>query len=73
MHPWIDDPRLQRLFPASVAPAAGPCASAPPAPDLAAREALVAPQERMVAAVVKGGGRVIAGTDSPINPYGLTC
>ena len=24
-----------------------------------------------MAAVVKGGGRVIAGTDSPINPYGL--
>jgi imidazolonepropionase-like amidohydrolase len=40
--------------------------------DLAGREALVSPQERMVAAVVKAGGRVIAGTDSPINPYGLT-
>ena len=26
----------------------------------------------MVAEVVKGGGRVIAGTDSPINPYGLS-
>ena len=25
-----------------------------------------------MAEVVKGGGRVIAGTDSPINPYGLT-
>ncbi len=30
------------------------------------------PQERLVAAVVKAGGRVIAGTDSPINPYGLS-
>ena len=26
----------------------------------------------MAAEVVKRGGRVIAGTDSPINPYGLT-
>jgi imidazolonepropionase-like amidohydrolase len=31
----------------------------------------VTPQERFVAAVVAGGGRVIAGTDSPINPYGV--
>jgi len=30
------------------------------------------PQERLVAAIVKAGGRVIAGTDSPINPYGLS-
>ena len=28
-------------------------------------------QERLAAAVVKGGGRVIAGTDSPIIPYGM--
>src|SRR6185295_8242850 len=32
---------------------------------------LVAPQERTVFQIVKGGGRVTAGTDSPINPYGL--
>ena len=35
-------------------------------------EALVRPQEQMVAAVVRGGGRVIAGTDAPINPYGVS-
>src|SRR4029450_7816902 len=33
---------------------------------------LVTPQERTVYQVVKGGGRVTAGTDAPINPYGLS-
>ncbi|MGE3469017.1 MAG: amidohydrolase family protein [Vicinamibacterales bacterium] len=69
---WVDDPRIARLYPAPVAEGgrrqrARPLGGA----DLAGREALVAPQERLVAAVVHGGGRVIAGTDSPINPYGV--
>jgi Tol biopolymer transport system component/imidazolonepropionase-like amidohydrolase len=69
---WLDDPRLQRLFPSSALDAGRALRKRPPDPqDLAQREALVSPQELMVAAVVKGGGRVIAGTDSPINPYGL--
>ncbi len=69
---WVDDARVARLFPASVA-AAGKAMLAKPlsAQDLALREALVTPQERLVGAVVRGGGRVIAGTDSPINPYGV--
>jgi imidazolonepropionase-like amidohydrolase len=69
---WLDDPRITRLFPAS-ASAAGKALRAKPASarDLADRAALVTPQERFVADLVKGGGRVIAGTDSPINPYGL--
>src|SRR6201999_1750144 len=33
---------------------------------------LVTPQELTVYQVVKGGGRVTAGTDAPINPYGLS-
>jgi Tol biopolymer transport system component/imidazolonepropionase-like amidohydrolase len=70
---WLDDPRIQKLFPASASSAGRALRKQPANPDdLATREALVTPQERMVAAVVKGGGRVIAGTDSPINPYGLT-
>ncbi len=70
---WIDDPRLQRLFPASALDAGRALRQrTPDARDLAQREALVSPQEKMVAAVVSGGGRVIAGTDSPINPYGLS-
>ena len=69
----VDDPRLQRLFPASVLNAARALRQRSPEPgDLAQREALVAPQEALVAAVVKAGGRVVAGTDAPINPYGLT-
>ena len=69
---WVDDPRVTGLFPASVA-ANGQAMRAKPlaAADLAAREALVTSQERLVLAVVRGGGRVIAGTDSPINPYGV--
>lgn len=69
---WIDDARIQRLFPASASTQARALRARPPnAQDLVQREALVTPQERMVAEVVKAGGRVIAGTDSPINPYGL--
>jgi Tol biopolymer transport system component/imidazolonepropionase-like amidohydrolase len=68
---WIDDPRM-KLFPASTTAGARELRAKPvSAPDLAAREALVAAQERFTAAVVKGGGRVIAGTDSPIIPYGM--
>jgi Tol biopolymer transport system component/imidazolonepropionase-like amidohydrolase len=70
---WIDDRRLQRLFPASALDNARALRKrAPAAQDLAQREALVSVQEQMVATVVKGGGRVIAGTDAPINPYGLS-
>jgi Tol biopolymer transport system component/imidazolonepropionase-like amidohydrolase len=70
---WLDDPRITRLFPASASAATIALRKQPAnTQDLAGREALVSPQERMVAAVVKAGGRVIAGTDSPINPYGLT-
>jgi imidazolonepropionase-like amidohydrolase len=69
---WIDDPRIQRMFPASVSRQARALRERPPgAQEMEQREALVAPQERMVADVVKGSGRVIAGTDSPIIPYGL--
>jgi Tol biopolymer transport system component/imidazolonepropionase-like amidohydrolase len=69
---WIDDPRLQRLFPSSALDAGRALRKrGTDAHDLAEREALVSAQEKFVAAVVNGGGRVIAGTDSPINPYGL--
>jgi Tol biopolymer transport system component/imidazolonepropionase-like amidohydrolase len=69
---WIEDQRLQRLFPSSALDQVRALKKRPAdAQDLTQREAIVSPQEKMVAAVVKGGGRVIAGTDSPINPYGL--
>jgi imidazolonepropionase-like amidohydrolase len=70
---WLDDVRIQRLFPSSALDAARALRTRlPDAADLAEREALVAAQEKMVGAVVRGGGRVIAGTDAPINPYGLS-
>jgi imidazolonepropionase-like amidohydrolase len=70
---WIDDPRIARMFPAAAAAATKALKAKGTTPaDLAAREALVTPQEQLVARIVKGGGRVIAGTDSPINPYGLS-
>lgn len=70
---WLDDPRLTRMFPASATDAVRTLRKTPPsAPEIAAREALVRSQERFVATVVQGGGRVIAGTDAPINPYGLS-
>jgi imidazolonepropionase-like amidohydrolase len=70
---WIDDPRIQRLYPSSVAQRWRD-QTRTPAPPAAIEEAerLVAPQERTVYHVVKGGGRVTAGTDAPINPYGLS-
>jgi imidazolonepropionase-like amidohydrolase len=69
---WMDDPRIQRMFPPSVTAGARALSQRATPADLAQREALVAPQERMVADVVRAGGRVIAGTDSPIIPYGLS-
>lgn len=68
---WIDDPRM-RLFPASTTAAARALRAAPAsAQDRATRQALVGVQERLTADLVRDGGRVIAGTDSPIIPYGM--
>jgi len=69
----IDDPRIQRLYPASVAQRGRDQVRRPPsAEDLADAERAVSPQERTILRVVRGGGRVVAGTDAPINPYGLS-
>lgn len=69
---WIEDRRIQRLFPAAAWRNARALIERPRTPpDLAARETLVMPQERTVATIVRAGGRVIAGTDSPIIPFGL--
>ena len=68
---WIDDPRM-KLYPPAV-PQRWREQTRTPASAEAIEQAahLVAPQEKTVYRVVKGGGRVVAGTDSPINPYGL--
>jgi imidazolonepropionase-like amidohydrolase len=70
---WTDDPRIQKLYPPSVTRTARPDPRTPPTPAaLDEAQRLVTPQERTVYRVVKGGGRVTAGTDAPINPYGLS-
>jgi Tol biopolymer transport system component/imidazolonepropionase-like amidohydrolase len=70
---WIDDPRIQKLYPPSVAERwRNETRIQAPAAALDEAQRLVTPQERTVYQVVKGGGRVTAGTDAPINPYGLS-
>lgn len=70
---WLEDVRLARLFPAAALESSKALRAKTASPqDQAGREALVVPQERFVARVVQAGGRVIAGTDSPINPYAMS-
>jgi Tol biopolymer transport system component/imidazolonepropionase-like amidohydrolase len=70
---WLDDPRMQALYPRAVidrwrADTRTPASAAA----LEEAQRLVTPQERTVFRVVRGGGLVTAGTDAPINPYGLS-
>jgi Tol biopolymer transport system component/imidazolonepropionase-like amidohydrolase len=70
---WIDDPRIQKLYPQSVVQLWREVTRTPAsAAALEEAQRLVTPQERTVYQVVRGGGRVTAGTDAPINPYGLS-
>jgi imidazolonepropionase-like amidohydrolase len=70
---WLEDRRIQALYPASVARRYREETRTPASTSvLDDARRLVAPQERTVFDVVRGGGRVTAGTDAPINPYGLS-
>ena len=70
---WIDDPRIQTLYPPAVWQRwREQTRVPPPAATLEEAERLVKPQERTIYRLVQGGGRVVAGTDAPINPYGLS-
>jgi imidazolonepropionase-like amidohydrolase len=64
----LRDPRIEALFP--------PWAVSTPRPeppgDLAPAEAAMKPLFQTVSAIHRLGGRVIAGTDSPIVPFGLS-
>jgi Tol biopolymer transport system component/imidazolonepropionase-like amidohydrolase len=69
---WLADPRMA-LYPPAVLQAPRALAKAPhPQADLDQRAAMVAPVEKTVSRIVRAGGRVTAGTDAPINPYGLS-
>ena len=61
------DPRLA-LFPLSTVAELSDLAAAPADPALDAR---IKPYEATLRAVAAGGGTLVAGTDSPIIPYGL--
>jgi Tol biopolymer transport system component/imidazolonepropionase-like amidohydrolase len=67
----IDDPRFRTLFPSWIVDTMDQLAKAGRPDERAAREALLKPYGDTVVNVVRGGGRVIAGTDSPIFPYAL--
>ncbi len=67
----LDDPRFQTLFPSWIVEDMDRLAKNGRADERAAREALLKPYGDTVVKVVRGGGRVIAGTDSPIFPYAL--
>jgi len=69
---WLDDPRLKMYPPWTTAPYRALLARPHDAAEMETRRALNAPLEKTVYAVVKAGGRVVAGTDAPINPYGLS-
>ncbi len=72
-HSWLDDPRIQRLYPPAVAERWREQTRTPPtAATLEEAERAVAPQERTIVRVAHGGGVIVAGTDAPINPYGLS-
>ncbi|MEA3247861.1 MAG: amidohydrolase family protein [Gemmatimonadota bacterium] len=66
----LDDPRFA-LYPPGTADRYRGGGGRGGAQSLAEREALVSPQEKAVARVVRAGGHVVAGTDAPINPYGI--
>jgi Tol biopolymer transport system component/imidazolonepropionase-like amidohydrolase len=70
---WIDDPRIQRLYPSAVWQRWRDQTRTPASAEaLDEAERLVKPQEQTIFRIVKGGGRIVAGTDAPINPYGLS-
>ncbi|MGD9904841.1 MAG: amidohydrolase family protein [Vicinamibacterales bacterium] len=68
---WLDDPRMALLPAGTTAAARALRAKGASVAELATRQALVGVQERLIADLVRQGGRVVAGTDSPIIPYGM--
>ena len=70
---WLDDPRIRRLYPPAVAARWRDQTRTPPSAGvLDEARRTVAPQEWTILQVAHRGGRIVAGTDAPINPYGLS-
>ena len=72
-HPdLLADRRIEQLFPSWTVSAARTAVERAGRGGLEVREARAAAQAATVLAVTRAGGRVIAGTDSPIMPYALS-
>ena len=68
----LDDPRFRALFPASVVQATRANTERALASDRVTRVAAFKPLGDTLVRLSRAGGRIIAGTDSPINPYAVT-
>ncbi|MFN8060674.1 MAG: amidohydrolase family protein [Vicinamibacterales bacterium] len=68
---FLTDPRAA-LYPAPLVAGLKAQVERDRGADLAARTAALRPLFETPARVLKAGGRIIAGTDSPIHPYGLS-
>ena len=67
----LDDPRLAIAYGPDYVETLKAAARTPPTGPFAATPEMVASLGQTVTRVVRGGGRVMAGTDSPIIPFGL--
>ena len=67
----LDDPRLAIAYGPAFVDALKAQYRAPPAGPFVSTPATVASLGRTVTTVVRGGGHVMAGTDSPVVPFGL--
>jgi len=67
----IDDVRFRTLFPSSVVREMERQAKSVAPSEFAAQDQTLKPMGDLVRRIVRGGGIVIAGTDSPIFPYAL--
>ena len=67
----LDDVRFRTLFPPSIVEGMQRQAKSIPPAQFESMAATVRPLGELVRKVVKGGGVVVAGTDSPIFPYAL--
>jgi imidazolonepropionase-like amidohydrolase len=70
-HSWLDDPRMALYPPSALAGSRALVAQPHSERELEQRSALVKATESTVYNIVQAGGHVTAGTDAPINPYGL--
>lgn len=69
---WLDDARVRTLFPASVSATHRAALERDRTADWAARAAQFKPLGETVLAITTAGGRVIAGTDAPFNPFAVS-